>query len=115
VWSADTKEIEHCRLGFENCAAADGADFDAGHADGDLEVAVETGKSLVRGNFRVEGEGLDILLHHGDAVTALNILCWILTRSEEDSRHHVRGMGIETSNTASHSRTNEVLADVQLH
>jgi hypothetical protein len=27
-------------LGLEDGAAADGADFDRGHADGDLEVAV---------------------------------------------------------------------------
>jgi hypothetical protein len=29
-------------LGFENGAAADGADLDTGHGDGDLQVAVYT-------------------------------------------------------------------------
>ena len=40
VSAFDTEEIEHGLLGFEDGAAADGADFDAGHGDADLEVPV---------------------------------------------------------------------------
>ncbi len=40
--AADAEEVEHSSLGLEDGAAADGADFDGGHGDGDLEVAVET-------------------------------------------------------------------------
>jgi len=40
VSTADSEEIKHCALGFEDRATADGADFDAGHGDADLEVAV---------------------------------------------------------------------------
>jgi len=43
VGPADAEKVEHGGLGFEDGAAADGADFDAGHGDGDLEVAFETG------------------------------------------------------------------------
>jgi hypothetical protein len=37
VWAADAEEVEHGSLRLEDGAAAEGADFDAGHADGDLE------------------------------------------------------------------------------
>jgi len=40
VSPTDPKEIKHCALGFENRAAADGADFNAGHGHADLEVAI---------------------------------------------------------------------------
>jgi hypothetical protein len=43
VCAADAEEVQHCGLGFEDGAAADGADFDGGHRDGDLEVAVYAG------------------------------------------------------------------------
>ena len=39
--AANTEKIEHGGLRLEDSATADGADFDAGHADGDLEVTVE--------------------------------------------------------------------------
>jgi len=38
--AAHAEEVEHGGLRGEEGAAADGADFDAGHGDGDLEVAV---------------------------------------------------------------------------
>lgn len=41
VGAADAEEVEHCGLGLEDGAAAEGADFDGGHGDGDLEVAAE--------------------------------------------------------------------------
>lgn len=41
--AADAQEVEHRGLGLENGAAADGADFNTGHGNGDLEVAVDTG------------------------------------------------------------------------
>ena len=44
--SADAEKVEHGCLRFEDCAATDGADFDARHGYGDLEVAVEAGKSV---------------------------------------------------------------------
>jgi len=44
VCAAHAKEVEHGGLGREEGTAADGADFDAGHGDGDLEVAVVTGR-----------------------------------------------------------------------
>jgi hypothetical protein len=43
VRATDTEKIEHGGLGVENGAAADGADFDRGHGDGDLEVTVDAG------------------------------------------------------------------------
>lgn len=49
VGAADAEEIEHGGLGLEDCAAADGADFDAGHGDGDLEIAVYAEAVLVGG------------------------------------------------------------------
>ena len=45
VCTTYAEEIEHGRLGFENGAAAYGADFDGGHGDGNLKVAVYTGES----------------------------------------------------------------------
>ena len=41
VRAADTEEVEAGGLGLKDGAAADGADFDARHRDGDLEVAFE--------------------------------------------------------------------------
>ncbi len=40
VRASYAEKVEHGGLWFEDGAAADGADFDAGHADRDLEVAV---------------------------------------------------------------------------
>lgn len=40
VGAAHAEEVEHAGLRFQDGAAADGADFDAGHGDGDLEVVV---------------------------------------------------------------------------
>lgn len=45
VSAAHTEEVEHSGLWLENCAATDCADFDRGHGDRDLEVAIDTGKS----------------------------------------------------------------------
>lgn len=47
VGAADAEHFEHGGLGLEDGAAADGADFDGGHGDGDLEVAVQTGRDLL--------------------------------------------------------------------
>lgn len=41
VGAAHAEEVEHCCLGLEDGAAAEGADFDGGHGDGDLEVTAE--------------------------------------------------------------------------
>lgn len=38
--ASHAQQVEHGGLGLEDGAAADGADFDRGHADGDLEIAV---------------------------------------------------------------------------
>ena len=38
--AAHAQQVEHGGLRLEDGAAADGADFDRGHADGDLEGAV---------------------------------------------------------------------------
>jgi hypothetical protein len=40
VGAAHAEKVEHGGLGLEDCAAADGTDFDGGHRDGDVEVAV---------------------------------------------------------------------------
>jgi len=43
VGAAHAQEIEHRGLGLEDGAAAQGADFDGRHGDGDLEVSAKTG------------------------------------------------------------------------
>lgn len=48
VGAAHTEEVEHCGLGLEDGPTAEGADFDRGHGDGDLEVTVEAGAWLAR-------------------------------------------------------------------
>jgi hypothetical protein len=40
VGAANAEEVEHGGLRFEDRAAADCSDFDGGHGDGDLEVAM---------------------------------------------------------------------------
>jgi hypothetical protein len=70
VSAADAEEVEHSRLGLEDGAAADGADFDGGHGDGDLEVAFYAGGG-VSGFACVKMSGmcmLDLLVHDGDAI-----------------------------------------------
>ena len=42
VGATDAKHVEHAGLCLEDGAAADGADFDGGHRDGNLEVTVVT-------------------------------------------------------------------------
>ena len=44
VSAAHTEEVEHGCLGLEDGAAADGADFDGRHGDGDLKVSLEAGR-----------------------------------------------------------------------
>lgn len=41
VRAADAEHVEHGGLGLQDGAAAEGADFDRGHGDGDLEGAAE--------------------------------------------------------------------------
>lgn len=41
VRSAHAKKVKHGRLSFEDCTAANGADFDTGHGDGDLKIATD--------------------------------------------------------------------------
>lgn len=43
VGAAHAEHVEHGGLGLEDGAAAQGADFDGGHGDGDLEGAAEAG------------------------------------------------------------------------
>lgn len=43
VRAANAEKIQHGGLGLEDGAAADGADFNGGHGDGDVEVAVMAG------------------------------------------------------------------------
>src|SRR4051812_25193123 len=56
-----------------------------------------------------------LLLHGGDTAAALNVLGGILTSGQEDGRDNVRGVGVETTQTSSHSTSDQVLADVQLN
>jgi hypothetical protein len=56
VGAAHAEQVEHGGLGLEDGAAANGADFDGRHRDGDLEVAVDAGK-FVRWGLRNVGEG----------------------------------------------------------
>ena len=44
--ASNAEEVEHCTLRLEDGAAANGADFDGGHGDADLEIAVIAGKSV---------------------------------------------------------------------
>ena len=41
--AAHAEHVEHGCLGLEDSAAADGADFDGGHGDGDLKVSFQAG------------------------------------------------------------------------
>lgn len=41
VRASNTEKVEASALGFKDCATTDGADLDAGHGDGNLEVAVQ--------------------------------------------------------------------------
>lgn len=44
IGPAHAKQVEHCTLRVQDGAAAEGADFDGGHGDGDLEGAAEARK-----------------------------------------------------------------------
>ena len=44
VRALDAEEVEHGHLRFEDGAAAEGAGFDGGHGDADLEAAVQAGR-----------------------------------------------------------------------
>jgi hypothetical protein len=45
--AAHAKKVEHGCLGLKNCSAANGADLDGRHGDGDLEVAFQAGSLLI--------------------------------------------------------------------
>jgi hypothetical protein len=47
VGAAHAEEVKHGCLGLEDGAAADGADFDRRHGDGNLEVSFEAGVGLL--------------------------------------------------------------------
>ena len=55
--AAHAEQVEHGGLGLEDGAAADCADFDGGHRDGDLEVAVYAGRGCVSDYWLVLGRG----------------------------------------------------------
>ena len=57
VGAAHAEEVKHAGLGFEDGAAADGADFDGGHGDGDLEVAVVTRGKKCQRERKESGKG----------------------------------------------------------
>jgi hypothetical protein len=52
VSAAHAEEVEHSGLGLEDGAAANGADFDGGHGDGDLEVAFYAGGCVSSEDWR---------------------------------------------------------------
>lgn len=76
--AAHAKEVEHCGLRLEDRTAAYGADFYAGHRNGDLEVAVDT-KIVSNVCLSVRGRWNGLLLHNSDAVRALHHLRRILS------------------------------------
>ena len=39
--TTNTEHVKHSRLRLEDCAAAESTDFDRGHGDGNLEIAIE--------------------------------------------------------------------------
>jgi hypothetical protein len=45
VSATHAEEVEHGGLRLEDCAAPNGANFDRGHRDGDLKVAIDAGGS----------------------------------------------------------------------
>jgi hypothetical protein len=45
--ATDAEEVEHGGLGLEDGAAANGADFDGRHGNGDLEVAIYAGRCVL--------------------------------------------------------------------
>ena len=47
VRAAYAKEVQHSGLGLKDGTAANGADLNRGHGDGDLEVAVDADARLV--------------------------------------------------------------------
>jgi len=49
VGAADAEDVEKGRLRLEDGAATDGTDFDGGHGDRDVQVAVDAGERLVFG------------------------------------------------------------------
>jgi hypothetical protein len=102
VGTANAEEVQHARLGFEDGAATDGTDFDGGHGDRDLEVAVVAIGEKVSVGEAGRLDWVDSLLHDGDAITALHILSRVLARRQEHRCDNVRSMRIESANTACH-------------
>ena len=79
-----------------------------------LRQREEKKKSTKKREEKEEG-GREILLHQGNAVGALDVLCWVLAASNVQRRDQVGRMGIVASNGASHGGSHQVLAIVHLH
>lgn len=54
-------------------------------------------------------------MHNGDTVGTLNDLCWILSGGQEDSSNDVRRVGVESTHSTSHCRSDKVLGNVHLY
>merc|ERR1712071_168618 len=46
-----------------------------------------------------------LLLHNSYAITALNILRWVLTRCQKYSSHNISSVGVVSTNATGHGRS----------
>lgn len=76
----DPKHLQARGLGRKDSSTANGADLDAGHGAGDVEVLPPLPPGL----------------HQRDAVGAANCLGRVLARGYVDRCYNVRGMSVET-------------------
>lgn len=96
----DAEKFQHRALGIQDSAAAESADFQRRHGDGDLERATETGQivSMLLGREKGKTSYIGhLLLHNGDTVGALHNLGGVLTSGEEYGSDDVGGVGVETT------------------
>ena len=98
--TADTKEVKHGLLRLKHSATSDCADFETGHADRDLQIAV-VAECMLALCLKSNGLGY-LLLHDGDALSALDDLGGILTSGKVDSGDQICSVSVETANAASH-------------
>lgn len=84
--TTNAEKIQAGALRFKYCAATNGAAFDRGHGNRDLEMPVEADYIS---NFSIRTSQINLLPHGRYAVRAFNVLGRILTGCQKNCSHDV--------------------------
>lgn len=94
VRATDTKEIKHSALGLKDSTATEGSNLKRRHGNRDLESSA---KAAMVSKMLTSNDGINLLLHDGDTVGALDNLSRVLASGQENSSDNVGSVGVEST------------------